>query len=101
MAKASAVARNEKRRKLTEKYANKRAELKAVANDKGATLEERFKATQELSELPRNSSKTRIRNRCGLTGRPRGVYRKFELSRISLRELGSRGYIPGIIKSSW
>ena len=101
MAKASMVERDKKRAYLAQKYAAKRAALKAKATDKNATIEERFLANIELSKLPRNSSPVRQRNRCGLTGRPRGYYRKFNLSRIALRELGSKGYIPGLIKSSW
>lgn len=101
MAKASAVERNNKRKKMSEQQAAKRAKLKAMARDKNATLEERFDAQLKLAALPRNGAKNRVRNRCGLTGRPRGVYRKFELSRIAVRELGSKGMIPGITKSSW
>jgi len=101
MAKSSAVERNNKRIKLAEKYDAKRAKLKAIALDKNAPIEERFEAQLKLAELPRNSAKNRIRNRCGLTGRPRGVYRKFKLSRIAFRELASDGKIPGVIKSSW
>ncbi len=101
MAKASAVERNNKRIKMAKKQANKREELKAQARDKNASLEDRFEAQLKLAKLPRNGASIRVRNRCGLTGRPRGVYRKFELSRIALRELGSKGLIPGITKSSW
>ena len=101
MAKASAVERNDKRKRMVKKFAAKRARLKATAIDKNASMEERFEAQLKLAKLPRNGAKTRIRNRCGLTGRPRGVYRKFQLSRISLRELASQGKIPGVIKSSW
>ncbi len=101
MAKVSAVERNEKRKRLTKKYAAKRAELKKIACDRSRPMEEVFEAQLKLAKLPRNGSKIRIRNRCGLTGRPRGVYRKFELSRVTLRELAAFGQIPGVIKSSW
>ncbi len=101
MAKKSAVERDLKRRRLAEKYAGKRAELKANAKDESLPQEERFAARLKLAELPRNSSVTRVRNRCELTGRPRGVYRKLKLSRIGLRDLASAGQIPGMVKSSW
>ena len=101
MAKKSAVQKNEKRERLTKKYASKRARLKAMAKDDSLSQEERFKARIQLAELPRNSSPTRIRLRCGLSGRPRGNYRKFKLSRIALRGLASTGQIPGMVKSSW
>lgn len=101
MAKTSSIQRNEKRKRMVKKYAGKRARLKAIALDKKLTMEERFEAQLKLAKLPRNGAKIRIRNRCGLTGRPRGVYRKFELSRIALRDLASIGQIPGMIKSSW
>ncbi|MGC6471666.1 MAG: 30S ribosomal protein S14 [Parvibaculales bacterium] len=101
MAKKSAVARNNKRRKLVAKYAAKRAALLAIAKDESLSNEERFKARLKLAELPRNSAKNRIRNRCGVTGRPRGYYRKLNMSRISLRDLASHGKIPGMVKSSW
>lgn len=101
MAKKSAVERDLKRRRLAEKYAGKRAELKAIAKDESLPQEERFAARLKLAELPRNSSVTRVRNRCELTGRPRGVYRKLKLSRIGLRDLASAGQIPGMVKSSW
>jgi small subunit ribosomal protein S14 len=101
MAKKSMIERERKRQKLVEQYAARRAALKAAANDKNAPVEERFKATLKLAELPRNSSATRLRNRCQLTGRPRAVYRKLKISRIMLRELGSNGEIPGLVKSSW
>lgn len=101
MAKKSSIERNKKRERLAAKYAAKRAALKAVANDPNASPEERFNASLSLAKLPRNSSKTRVRLRCELTGRPRGNYRKFKLSRIALRELGSAGEIPGLVKSSW
>ena len=101
MAKVSAVQKNDKRRALVEKFANKRAVLKAIINNRKLPIEERFKAQLKISELPRNSSKIRVRNRCEVTGRPRGVYRKLKMSRIALRDLGSLGQIPGIVKSSW
>jgi len=101
MAKKSAVNRNERVKVLVKQYAAKRDELKKIANDQNVPLEERFDARLKLAELPRNSSKTRIRNRCEVTGRPRGYYRKLKMSRISLRELGSHGLIPGLVKSSW
>ena len=101
MAKKSAVNRNEMVRRLVKLKAAKRNALKAVANDENLSLDERFEARLKLAELPRNSSATRIRNRCMLTGRPRAYYRKMKMSRIALRELGSRGQIPGLVKSSW
>tara|TARA_B110000881_G_C18599121_1_gene533719 strand:- start:2669 stop:2974 length:306 start_codon:yes stop_codon:yes gene_type:complete len=101
MAKTSAIQKNLKRRKLTEKYKKKRAALKKIIMDKKIDLAERFAAQLKLTKLPKNSSKTRIRNRCEITGRPHGVYRKLKISRIALRDLGSSGKIPGITKSSW
>ena len=101
MAKKSAVNRNEKVKALVKQYAEKRAALKALANDESLPLEERFEARLTLAELPRNSSKVRIRNRCDVTGRPRAYYRKLRMSRVALRELGSLGQIPGLVKSSW
>lgn len=101
MAKTSAVERNEKRRRMAKKYAAKRARLKAIATDEGAGLEERFAARLKLAALPRNSAPSRVRNRCEVTGRPRGFYRKLKMSRIALRELASRGQVPGMVKSSW
>ena len=101
MAKKSAVNRNEMVKKLVKQYAGKRAELKAIANDDSRPLEERFDARLRLAKLPRNSAPVRIRNRCELTGRPRAYYRKLKMSRIALRELGSAGQIPGLVKSSW
>ena len=101
MAKKSAVNRNEMVRKLVVKFAAKREALKAIANDESLPLEDRFEARLKLAELPRNSSKTRIRNRCEVTGRPRAYYRKLKMSRIALLELGSNGQIPGLVKSSW
>jgi small subunit ribosomal protein S14 len=101
MAKKSAVNRNERVKKLVKQLAGKREALKAIANDESRPLEERFEARLRLAELPRNSSPTRIRNRCELTGRPRAYYRKLKMSRIALRELGSQGLVPGLVKSSW
>ena len=101
MAKKSAVERNEKRRRLVEKYAARRAELKAMAKDPNLSKEERFAARIKLAAIPRNSARNRIRNRCEVTGRPRGYYRKLRMSRIALRELSSSGVIPGMVKSSW
>ena len=101
MAKTSAVERNRKRERLAKKYAARRAKLRAAALNEALPLEERFAARLKLAQLPRNSSATRIRNRCELTGRPRAFYRKHKLSRIALRELGSKGLIPGLLKSSW
>ncbi|WP_296420184.1 30S ribosomal protein S14 [Pseudooctadecabacter sp.] len=101
MAKKSMIAREVKREKLVKKYAAKRAELKAIANDDSKPMEERFKARLALAKLPRNSSPTRLHNRCQLTGRPHAYYRKLKISRIALRDLGSNGEIPGMVKSSW
>ena len=101
MAKMSAINKNNKRIKLSDKFYKKRLELKKIIMDKKLSLQERFKAQQKLSKLPRNSAKTRVRNRCEITGRPHGVYRKLRISRIALRQLGLQGKIPGMIKSSW
>ena len=101
MAKLSAINKNNKRIKLSNKYYKKRIKLKKIVMDKKNTLEERFKAQQTLSKLPRNSAKNRVMNRCQITGRPHGVYRKLKISRIALRQLGLEGKIPGMIKSSW
>ena len=101
MAKKSSIEKNKRRRRLAKQYAGRRARLKAIARDKNVPMEERFAATLKLAELPRNSSATRIRNRCEMTGRPRAYYRKLKMSRIALRELGSKGLIPGLVKSSW
>ena len=101
MAKKSAINRNELVKKLVKQYAAKRAALQAIANDETLPLEDRFEARLKLSKLPRNSSKTRIRNRCEVTGRPRAYYRELRMSRIALRDLGSHGQIPGLVKSSW
>jgi small subunit ribosomal protein S14 len=101
MAKVSMVEREKKRRALVEKYAAKRARLKETARNESLSREERFKATLQLAELPRNSSPSRLHNRCELTGRPRAYYRKLRMSRIALRALASQGQIPGMVKSSW
>ncbi|MEZ5751243.1 MAG: 30S ribosomal protein S14 [Paracoccaceae bacterium] len=101
MAKKSMVEREKKRQKLVQQYAGKRAALKAIIKDESLPMEERFRANLKLAELPRNSSATRLHNRCELTGRPKAYYRKLKLSRIMLRELGSFGQIPGMVKSSW
>jgi len=101
MAKKSAVNRNEMVKALVKQYAEKRTALKAIANDEGRSLEERFEARLKLAELPRNSSPNRIRNRCEVSGRPRAFYRKLKMSRIALRDLASAGQIPGMTKSSW
>ncbi|MGA1180166.1 MAG: 30S ribosomal protein S14 [Marivivens sp.] len=101
MAKKSMIEREKKREKLVAQYAAKRAALKEIANDETKSMEERFKARLKLAQLPRNSSATRLHNRCQLTGRPHAYYRKLKVSRIMLRELGSNGEIPGLVKSSW
>jgi small subunit ribosomal protein S14 len=101
MAKKSSIEKNNRRRKLAKKYSGRRARLKAIARDRSKPMEERFAASLKLAELPRNSAKERIRNRCEMTGRPRGFFRKHKLSRIALRDLGSKGLIPGLLKSSW
>src|SRR6516162_4684850 len=101
MAKKSSIEKNTRRIKLTKRIVGKRTRLKEIAIDRTAPPEERFAAQLKLSELPRNGSATRVRNRCALSGRPRGYYRKFKLSRIALRELASSGQIPGMVKSSW
>ena len=101
MAKKSAVEKNNRRRRLVDQFAAKRKALKAVVMDRSRDPEERFDATLKLAEMPRNGARVRIRNRCLLTGRPRGYYRKFGLSRIALRDLASQGQIPGVVKSSW
>ena len=101
MAKLSSINKNERRKKLVERYAAKYAKLKAVANDKSKDDTERMIARLKMAELPRNANATRVRNRCELTGRSRAYYRKFRLSRIMLRELANKGLIPGVIKSSW
>lgn len=101
MAKLSSINTNNRRKQLSEKYATRRKALKDIVNDRTLDLNDRIQATIKLSELPRNSSESRFRNRCEVTGRPRGFYRKFRMSRIALRELGSLGLVPGLIKSSW
>jgi small subunit ribosomal protein S14 len=101
MAKLSSINKNERRKKLTKKYAGQYAKLKATAADESLDETERLMARLKMAELPRNGNPTRIRNRCELTGRSRAVYRKFRLSRIMLRELGNKGLIPGLTKSSW
>ncbi|HLK23538.1 MAG TPA: 30S ribosomal protein S14 [Caulobacteraceae bacterium] len=101
MAKKSTINRNEMVKRLVRQMKGKRDALKAIANDQNLPLEERFAARLKLAELPRNSSATRIRNRCAVTGRPRAYYRKLKMSRIALREMGSAGLIPGLVKSSW
>ena len=101
MAKSSAINKNNKRIKMSNKFYKKRTELKKIIMNKQLSLEERFKAQQKLSKLPRNSSQIRVMNRCQITGRPHGVYRKLKISRIALRKLGLEGKIPGMIKSSW
>ncbi|OPB31462.1 MULTISPECIES: 30S ribosomal protein S14 [unclassified Bartonella] len=101
MAKVSAVEKNKRRERMVKRYAARRARLKAIVMNQEILLEERFKASIQLAGLPRNSAKVRIRNRCEVSGRPRAYYRKLKMSRIALRNLGSLGYIPGIVKSSW
>ena len=101
MAKTSMIERNKKRQLLAKKYASRRATLKARADDQSLPVEERFQARLKLAELPRNSAPNRVRNRCEVSGRPRGYYRKLRMSRIALRELSSNGLVPGMVKSSW
>jgi small subunit ribosomal protein S14 len=101
MAKKSMIEREKKRQKLVDQYAAKRAALKVIINDQSKSVEERFKASLKLAKLPRNSSATRLHNRCQLTGRPHAYYRKLKMSRIALRDLGSAGQVPGMVKSSW
>lgn len=101
MAKKSAIEKNERRKRMVKKYAGRRARLKAIAMDEDQPLEERFKARLKLASLPRNSAEVRVRNRCEVSGRPRGYYRKLRMSRIALRELGNQGRVPGMVKSSW
>ncbi len=101
MAKKSSIEKNNRRKRMARQAASKRAKLKIIIADRKKPMEERFAATLKLAELPRNSSATRIRNRCEMTGRPRSIYRKNKLSRIALRELGSKGLVPGLVKSSW
>ena len=101
MAKTSSIEKNKKRAALAKQYGAKRAALKALVKNQDTPIEERFKASLKLAELPRNSAKVRIRNRCEVSGRPRGYYRKLKMSRIALRQLGNLGQIPGLVKSSW
>lgn len=101
MAKKSAIEKNNMRKHMVAKYAAKRAALLEIANNRELPIEERFKARLDLAKLPRNSAKVRIRNRCGVTGRPRGYHRKFNMSRVSLRDLASEGQLPGVVKASW
>ena len=101
MAKVSAFTKNKRREKLVRRYEKKRAELKAITMNRDLPMEERFKAQLKLNEMPRNGAKIRVRNRCEVSGRPRGYYRKLKMSRIALRELGNYGQIPGLVKSSW
>jgi small subunit ribosomal protein S14 len=101
MAKKSSIEKNNRRKRLVDQYAKKRAALKAVALDESLPLEERFDARMKLAKLPRNSAPVRVRNRCEISGRPRAYYRKLRMSRIALREYGSAGMIPGLVKSSW
>ena len=101
MAKKSMIAREVRREKLVKQYAEGRAALKAIVNNQELPMEERFRATLKLAKLPRNSSAVRLHNRCHLTGRPHAYYRKLKISRIALRDLGSSGQIPGMVKSSW
>ena len=101
MAKKSAIERNKKRDRMARKYAAQRARLKEIADNRDLPMEERFQARLKLAKLPRNSAKVRVQNRCEVTGRPRGVYRKFKMSRIALRDLASNGQVPGMVKSSW
>ena len=101
MAKLSSINKNNKRIKMSDRFYKKRQKLKKIVMNKKLPLEERFKAQQKLSKLPRNSSKVRVMNRCQITGRPHGVYRKLKISRIALRQLGLQGKIPGLVKSSW
>jgi small subunit ribosomal protein S14 len=101
MAKKSSIEKNNRRAKMAKKFLGRRSRLKAIAKNKELPMEDRFAAALKLAELPRNSSRTRIRLRCEITGRPRGNYRKLKMSRIALRDLGSKGMIPGLVKSSW
>ncbi len=101
MAKKSSIEKNKRRIKMAAQFAPRRARLKALAKDQSLTIEERFVATLKLAELPRNSAQNRVKNRCEVTGRPRGYYRKLKMSRIAMRDLGNTGMIPGLTKSSW
>ncbi|MBZ0138160.1 MAG: 30S ribosomal protein S14 [Pseudorhodoplanes sp.] len=101
MAKKSSIEKDKRRRRLAKKFAGRRARLKAIVADRSKPMEERFAASLKLAEVPRNSSRTRIHNRCEVSGRPKAYYRKLKMSRIALRELGNKGLIPGLVKSSW
>jgi small subunit ribosomal protein S14 len=101
MSKKSSVEKNNRRKRLVKQYKGKRERLLGIANDESKTMEKRFEARLRLAEIPRNGNPTRVRNRCEMTGRPRAYYRKLGMSRIALRELGSKGLIPGLVKSSW
>jgi small subunit ribosomal protein S14 len=101
MAKTSSIEKNKRRARLAKQYSARRSRLKKIAMDKTVSMEERFAATLKLAELPRNSAKVRVHNRCEITGRPHAYYRKFRMSRIAIRELGSKGLVPGLVKSSW
>jgi small subunit ribosomal protein S14 len=101
MAKKSSIEKNNRRRRMAKSFAGRRSRLKAIVHDRERPMEERFAASLKLAEVPRNSAPSRIRNRCEITGRPRAFYRKLKMSRIALRELGSKGLIPGLVKSSW
>jgi small subunit ribosomal protein S14 len=101
MAKKSSIEKNNRRQRMAKKFAGKRTRLKAIVRNHSLPMEERFTAQLKLSQLPRNSAPSRIRNRCELSGRPRAVYRKFRMSRMALRELANKGLIPGVVKSSW
>jgi small subunit ribosomal protein S14 len=101
MAKKSSIEKDKRRRKMAKSFSGRRSRLKAIVMDKTKPMEERFAATLKLAELPRNSAKTRIHNRCEITGRPKAYYRKMKMSRIALREYGNKGLIPGLVKSSW
>jgi small subunit ribosomal protein S14 len=101
MAKTGMIERNNKRKRITARDAQKRSDLKEIANNRDLPMEERFAARLKLAQLPRNGSPTRVRNRCEVTGRPRAFYRKLRMSRIALRDLGNKGLIPGLVKSSW
>jgi small subunit ribosomal protein S14 len=101
MAKKSSIEKNKRRAKLVKQYSGRRTRLLAIIEDRNRPMEERFEATLKLAEMPRNANPTRIRNRCEVSGRPRAYYRKLRMSRIALRELGSKGLIPGLLKSSW
>jgi small subunit ribosomal protein S14 len=101
MAKKSAIENNNKKQKMVQQYRERRTKLKATSKDSSLSMEERFEAQMKLAALPRNSSRVRVRNRCEVSGRPRGYYRKLKMSRIALRELGSQGLVPGLVKSSW